>query len=70
MSKPTENAQMRFQRASQILANSILQTPAESPTIASNGALIEIAYGLMELSVGLRATYILLEDVKQSLHRR
>jgi hypothetical protein len=69
MSKPTERAEFRFQRASQILATSILQTPADSPMVAPNGALIELAYGLMEMSVGLRATYILLEEVKHMLQR-
>ena len=52
MSKPTERAEFRFQRATQILATSILQTPADSPMVAPNGAMIEIAYGLMEAMYG------------------
>jgi len=70
MSRPTEDAEAKFQQARVVLGHSILKIPADSENVAQNGALINIAEGLIHLSVGLRATYILLEDVKRLLQQK
>ena len=65
MSKPTEDAEAQFRRAEVILAHAVLRHPPGEAALL--GSVAHIAEGLRHLSVGLRATYILLEQVKRDL---
>lgn len=67
--QPTEFAKMQFDTAArwaqQVVEGNSLNTSEDLKNIAA--ACRDIAGGLNQLAVGLRATYILLEDVKRTM---
>jgi hypothetical protein len=70
MDKPTVIAEDAFQFAKSELRN--VKTTLESKDGLDyhlRSALSEMAWGLQNLSIGLRATYILLEQVQRDLRR-
>jgi hypothetical protein len=78
MARPTEQAQKWFENAQTIAARAertLWKTPMTSSSHQSGiydqaMALGNLAKGLGEIAVGLRATYILLEEVKNLLERQ
>lgn len=70
MDKPTEIAQQQFKMAQMLARNGVLDTKDPRETGAMFGALLHIAEGLDHLSVGLRATYLLLDEVNRKLDGR
>jgi len=78
--RPTDNAKAHFAHASQRASEaerliSILQRGNNPPPlddrqrgeVALANAIYYIAWGLKDLSTGLRATYVLLEEVSKRL---
>jgi hypothetical protein len=64
--RPTQEAEYAFNRAAGFFIG-----PTESATTGQMAYMLkEMASGLAHLSRGLRATYILLEDVKQRLDQQ
>lgn len=69
MPRPTEIAESHF-RSSWIGAGRLLsKLPADSPLMPMAGVLYNMGQGLEQLSVGLRATYIELEEIKRILQQ-
>ena len=76
MSRPTDNAVFKFQKAYRFAnqAGGFYQANTKSFSMEKGGSYLsaavrELAEGLQHLSVGLRATYILLEEMKNSQGR-
>ncbi len=77
MSRPTENAKFNFDQADTFIAQAGLKLKAVKPPAgdeARHEAELDMwrglwltNKGLIDLSTGLRATYILLEEVKRLL---
>ena len=66
--KPTQKAQYLFDVVSQ---NAFRMSAAKTLNVKDHLFLIEkTAEGLSEMAVGLRATYILLKEVKELLQRQ
>jgi len=77
MGSPTQNATFKFQKAYRFAdqAGGFYQVNAKGGSVEMgnrylSAAVRELAEGLQHLSVGLRATYILLEEVKNGSQRR
>ena len=68
MSSPTKTAEDAFQFAMNTLQN-VKTNTTDEVNLNVRSALSNMAYGLKHLSVGLRATYILLEDVQKELRQ-
>jgi len=77
MSKPTNEAQASFSTARQdaekavnfIRSQQILSKIDRSGDVELANAVASMALGLYHLSVGLRATYVLLEEINRKLHK-
>jgi len=77
MSKPTNEAQARFSTASQnaekaanfMRTQEILTKIDRSGDVQLANAVASMASGLSHLSTGLRATYLLLEEINRKLHK-
>ena len=69
MSTPTQTAEDAFQFAIHELQQ-VKTTMNDEVDIHLRSALSNMAWGLKNLSIGLRATYILLEEVQKDLRRR
>jgi hypothetical protein len=69
MSRPTEAAEDAFQFAMHELQQ-VKTTADDQVDLHLRSALSNMAFGLKNLSVGLRATYMLLEEVQKDLRRR
>jgi hypothetical protein len=79
MSRPTDSAKSYFEQADQFIGKAGLRLSAAKPTEADQArhdseldlwrGLWMTNKGLIELSTGLRATYILLEDIQRKLAR-
>jgi hypothetical protein len=67
MGRPTEDAEHHFALARNAAANAVLTSPADSDLVVTGHALANIAIGLTHLSVGLRATYMKLEEIEQQM---
>jgi hypothetical protein len=67
MSSPTKTAEDAFQFAMNRLQE--VKTNDEAMNANVRSALSNMAYGLKNLSVGLRATYILLEEVQREMRQ-
>ena len=66
--RPTESAQIWFTSATHHYQQAIVyDKDVHTPETYMSFAGIDLAKGLKELSVGLRATYLLLEEVKRML---
>ncbi len=70
MGKPTEDAEYFFENARVTLGRLLLKSPAEADATYLAAALGNMAWGLKHLSVGLRATYIELQEVKRLLQQQ
>lgn len=80
MGKPTEEAKFHFDRAMQFASRAggyyMIHKGRDPATDTEMGdrnmtrALVELADGLGHMSVGLRATYALLSEVKTLLEQR
>jgi hypothetical protein len=80
MSRPTDDAKSNFAQADTFIAQAGLRLRAVNPTPddrARHEAELDMwrglwltNKGLIDLSTGLRATYILLEEVQRSLSKR
>jgi hypothetical protein len=75
--RPTEEAKGRFGYADRAATQASIAydqvSPANADQVGNHSmavAMAHLARGLNHLSDGLRATYILLEDVKQQLDRQ
>jgi hypothetical protein len=79
MAKPTELAEMNFEAALNAAGEAVdfyakaynfaqhkFADPRFEADLAMAKAIRSMALGMQQLSVGVRATYILLEDVKRS----
>ena len=71
MSKPTQEAEQYFEYASMWadrVVRGAMEGKNDSNNIASIAmALTNVAYGLAHLSVGMRATYMKLEEIERQL---
>jgi hypothetical protein len=67
---PTELAESYFRQAQGSLTRGMLSEKNDSITTAELAGLVNLAEGLVHLSTGVRATYILLEDVKRLLEQQ
>jgi hypothetical protein len=70
MSRPTELAESYFRQAQGSLTRGMLSDKIDSTTTSELAGLVNIAEGLVHLSTGVRATYILLEEVQRLLVAR
>jgi hypothetical protein len=69
MEKPTQIAEEKFRRAQSSITQAVLLTNDPGVTYQLAG-LSHLSEGLLNLSIGVRATYILLEQVKGMLERQ
>jgi hypothetical protein len=77
MPRPTDAANLRFVQAGKhglAVKDLIMQNPSDpvqhaAALVILGQALAEIAVGMAEVSTGLRATYILLEQVQSGSRR-
>ena len=67
MAKPTENAEEYFDRAGSFFAHYAMASPTGSDMALLSHGLANIARGLQYMSIGLRATYNEVEEVKRLL---
>jgi hypothetical protein len=71
MAKPTEEAASNYDMAAQLA--SLAEQAAYGTTNRTGGMLAKAVYhmikGLQHTNTGLRATYMLLEEIKKSLDR-
>lgn len=70
MTKPTVDAEYRFRQAQLHCTNGILDAQNDPIARGTFTALTDFAEGLVDLAVGLRATYMLLEEVNRKLDAR
>jgi hypothetical protein len=68
--RPTELAESYFRQAQGSLTRGMLSDKNDSTTTAELAGLVNLMEGLVHLSTGLRATYILLEEVKRLLEQQ
>jgi hypothetical protein len=72
-SRPTERANNEFAKAAVKAYHAHTITSSKEQVVAINqlsGSTMHMAKGLDELATGLRATYILLEDVRNQLRQQ
>ncbi len=70
MARPTEEAERYFVNAFHTSIRGYLKDPQSNPLFVNEAkftSIGEIALGLQNLAVGLRATYILLDQVNRKL---
>ncbi|RFB79711.1 hypothetical protein [Methylovirgula sp. 4M-Z18] len=70
MSKPTEEAEYNFRNAQRSFTRGILNAGNDLNATDTFAGLQYIAEGLVNLATGLRATYLLLEEVNRKLDRQ
>ena len=70
--RPTEQAEQYFSMALQFAAGVGEKVPDDEETARQDfrTALSMLAHGLRELSIGLRATYLEIEQVKELIRRQ
>lgn len=68
--KPTEEAEHYFFQAQGAFTRGMLSDRNDSITSGQLAGLVNAMQGLVSLSVGVRATYLLLEEVKALLQRQ
>jgi hypothetical protein len=69
MGRPTETAEEAFQFAMHELQQVKTTTNDQAVDLHLRSALSNMAWGLKNLSIGVRATYMLLEEVQKDLRR-
>ncbi len=67
MSTPTELAESYFRRAQGACTRGILNAKGDLNAADTFAALSNLCEGLANLAVGVRATYLVLEDVQRRL---
>jgi len=69
--RPTESAEYEFRMAEQLYAKAVTNAASrvDKETLEQMLANTNMARGMRNLAVGLRATYMLLEEVKGLLNR-
>ena len=70
MARPTEDAERYFYQAQGAFTRGILNAQNDLTATDTFAGLSNMAQGLANLAVGLRATYILLEEVNRKLGQR
>ncbi len=70
MPRPTEDATYYFFQAQGIFTQAMLREAGASAMSSEFAGHVNAMQGLVHLSVGLRATYMLLEEVKSLLERQ
>lgn len=70
MSKPTEDAERFFRKAMGIFVQGQLGEKGVTSASTEFTGHVQAMQGLIHLSVGLRATYLLLEEVRNLLQRQ
>jgi hypothetical protein len=70
MAKPTEEAEYYFYQAQGIFSQAMLREIGATALSSEFAGHVNAMQGLANLSVGLRATYLLLEEVKSLLQRQ
>ena len=70
MPRPTEDAAYYFFQAQGIFSQAMLRETGASAMSSEFAGHVNAMQGLVHLSVGLRATYMLLEEVKGLLQRQ
>jgi hypothetical protein len=70
MSKPTEEAEYYFYQAQGIFSQAMLRETGATALSSEFAGHVNAMQGLAHLSVGLRATYLLLEEVRNLLQRQ
>lgn len=70
MGRPTEDAEFHFKRAQGIFVRAMLDEKSATPAMSEFAGHINAMDGLVHLSVGLRAVYLLLEEVRNLLQRQ
>ncbi len=70
MSKPTETAEYNFKSAQSSFTRGILNAGSDLNAMDTFAGLQHIADGLVNLAIGLRATYLLLEEVNRKLDQQ
>ena len=68
MARPTDEAQTYFQLANRLFGHLVTSSSGDMAKLGTG--LGNLAQGLEKLSVGLRATYIELEEVKRLLQQQ
>jgi len=69
MAKPTELAEDYFRRAQGACTRGILNAQKDLNATDTFAALSNMCEGLANLAVGVRATYLLVEEVQRKLNR-
>ena len=70
MARPTDEAERYFYSAQGAFTRGILNTKNDLTATDTFAGLSNLAQGLAHLAVGLRATYMLLDEVNQKLNAR
>ncbi len=70
MTKPTEMAEYNFKSAQSSFTRGVLNAGSNLTAMDTFAGLQHIADGLVNLSIGLRATYMLLEEVNRKLDQQ
>jgi hypothetical protein len=70
MTRPTESAINEFHVVRQHSGRAFIRIPVGDPNAEIALAIKSLADGLINLSTGLRATYMLLEEVKGLLQKQ
>lgn len=70
MTKPTEEAERLFYQAQGATSRGIVSIQNDPAALNILAALSNISQGLANLAVGVRATYILLEQVNRKLDQQ
>jgi hypothetical protein len=70
MATPTEMATSYFQMGASRFQANVNRNGVSEADYANNMGQLDIAHGLIHLSTGIRATYVLLEEVKAMLQRQ
>ena len=68
--RPTESAQAFFRLAQENFRQAAVKADVASPLLHEALGNLQLARGMSDLSVGLRATYMLLDEVKSMLKRQ
>ena len=68
--RPTEEAEHYFFQAQGAFTRGLTADAIDSSAVAELAGLTNAMQGLVSLSKGVRATYMLLEEVKGLLHRQ
>lgn len=70
LGRPTEDAERYFYQAQGVFSPAMLREAGDTAAASEFAGHVNAMQGLVHLSVGVRATYLLLEEVRNLLQRQ